>query len=210
MPRASRPIAVLSALLLTLPACAGSPAADRTTGDSASPATTTAAPAAASAPSTDPELERLKSVTPVVACDLLPVAKIAPVFPGTTFTKFSENAPQLSGYAWDSRCEYRAGVGSVSYSKDTPTHSVQVFVRTLVDDAKAQANLASRVESAATATNYTPQPALGPSAYTISNVGYVSAFFVKGNAEVQLNVSELERLPVAQKVARVVALAKTM
>jgi len=143
----------------------------------------------------------------VVACDLLTLDEVVAVFPGLTFQVKQQLAPRMSGYAWDSRCEYEAGVGTIAYAKDVPTHSVQVFVNTVASDAKAQSNLKSRAESATQATNYKPQPALGASAYTISGTGTASAFLVKGQAEIQLLVSELKSSN-DEKIAKLLALAK--
>jgi hypothetical protein len=207
MPHSLRPTVAFPALLISLAACGGSPSSDGSAAGSSSTAISATA-TATSVPSTDAEYEQLKSVTPVVACDLLPAAKIATVIPGVEFTAAPSKPPQMSGYTWDSRCEYNAGVGSMDFAKDTPTHVVQIYVSTVVSEAKAQANLKSRAETAVTTTNYTPQPELGPSAYTISNTGYVSAFLTKGQAEVQINVSDILRSTYEEKLARVVALAK--
>ena len=39
---------------------------------------------------------------------------------------------RLSGYAWDSRCVYWGGVGTIDYAKDLPTHTVEIFAMTPV------------------------------------------------------------------------------
>jgi hypothetical protein len=193
-------VAVASSL--TLLACSEKPAADT--------AAAADAPASqAAAPSTDAEFEQVKATQPVVACDLLTLEKVALVMPNLQFSALPSKPPQMSGYAWDSRCEYHAGVGTMDYAKETPTHVVQIFVNTVASEAKALSNLKSRAESAVTTTQYTPRPELGASAYTISNVGFVSVFFTKGQAEIQINVSDMSST-YEQKVARVLALAKAL
>jgi len=193
------------ALPLTLPACSGAPSTDQ-----AAPAASSAAPAApASAPSTDPEFEAVKAATPVVACDIITLEEVSALYPGITFTLKSKLDPRMSGYAWDSRCEYEAGVGTVEYAKDTPTHSVQVFVNTVASEAKAQANLKSRAELAAGESTYKAQPELGPSAYTNRQTGTVSLFLVKGQAEIQLLVSELKSSN-DEKIVKLLTLAKSL
>jgi hypothetical protein len=192
-------------LTLTLAACSGSstPAAEQ-----AAPAASTAAPPA-SAPATDLEFEAVKAATPVVACDLITLDEVAAIYPGLKFTVKQKLDPRMSGYAWDSRCEYEAGVGTIAYAKDAPTHSVQVFVNTVASDAKAQANLKSRAESAASAPSYKAQPDLGASAYTTTQTGTASLFLVKGQAEIQLLVSELKS-PNDEKIKKLLALAKSL
>jgi hypothetical protein len=203
---ASLRLTVLAVSLpLTLTACSSAPATDQ-----AAPAASSAAPAApASAPSTDPEFEAVKAATPVVACDLITLDEVSALYPGLTFTLKQKLDPRMSGYAWDSRCEYEAGVGTVEYAKDTPTHSVQVFVNTVASEAKAQANLKSRAETAASMPSYKAQPDLGPSAYTTTGTGTASAYLTKGQAEIQLLVSEL-RSPDDEKVKKLVTLAKSL
>lgn len=193
------------ALPLTLTACSSAPSTEP-----APPAASSAAPAApASAPSTDPEFEAVKAATPIVACDLITLDEVSALYPGLTFTLKQKLDPRMSGYAWDSRCEYEAGVGTVEFAKTTPTHSVQVFVNTVANEAKAQANLRSRAESAAGQPSYEAQPELGPSAFTRSQTGSVSLFLVKGQAEIHLLVSELRSSSDA-KVAKLLALAKSL
>ena len=193
------------ALPLTLTACSSAPSTEP-----APPAASSAAPAApASAPSTDPEFEAVKAATPIVACDLITLDEVSALYPGLTFTLKQKLDPRMSGYAWDSRCEYEAGVGTLEFAKTTPTHSVQVFVNTVANEAKAQANLRSRAESAAGQPSYEAQPELGPSAFTRSQTGSVSRFLVKGQAEIHLLVSELRSSSDA-KVAKLLALAKSL
>ena len=193
------------ALPLTLPACSGAPATDQ-----AAPAASSAAPATpASAPSTDPEFEAVKAATPVVACDLITLDEVSALYPGLTFTLKSKLDPRMSGYAWDSRCEYEAGVGTIEFAKTQPTHSVQVFVNTVASEAKAQANLKSRAELAAGESTYKAQPELGPSAYTNRQTGTVSLFLVKGQAEIQLLVSELKSSN-DEKIVKLLTLAKSL
>ena len=198
-------VTVGSALVLL--ACSGQSTSD--TPESGTPAAD--APASqASAPSLDAEFEQVKATTPLVACELLTLEKVAQVIPDVQFSALPSKPPQMSGYAWDSRCEYQAGVGTIDVAKDTPTHVVQIFVNTVASEEKARANLQSRAETAVTTTKYTPRPELGASAYTISNVGYVSVFFSKGQAEIQINVSDMLASTYDQKVARVLALAKAI
>jgi len=191
------------ALPLTLAACSGAPATEQ-----AAPAasSSTLAPAA-SAPSTDPEFEAVKAATPVVACDLITLEEVSALYPGITFTLKSKLDPRMSGYAWDSRCEYEAGVGTIEFAKTQPTHSVQVFVNTVASEAKAQANLKSRAELAASMPSYKVQPDLGPSGYTTTDTGTASAFLTKGQAEIQLLISEL-RGPNDEKIKKLLTLAK--
>lgn len=193
------------ALPLTLTACSSGPATEQ-----AAPAVSSAAPVApASAPSTDPEFEAVKAATPVVACDIITVDEVSALYPGLTFTLKSKLDPRMSGYAWDSRCEYEAGVGTLEFAKTQATHSVQVFVSTVASEAKAQANLKSRAELAAGESTYKAQPDLGPSAYTNRQTGMVSLFLVKGQAEIQLIVSELKSSN-DEKIVKVLTLAKSL
>ena len=203
---ASLRLAVLTvALPLTLTACSSAPATEQ-----AAPAASSAAPSApASAPSTDPEFEAVKAATPVVACDIITLEEVSALYPGITFTLKTKLDPRMSGYAWDSRCEYEAGVGTIEFAKTQPTHSVQVFVNTVASEAKAQANLKSRAETAASMPSYKAQPDLGPSGYTTTGTGTASAFLTKGQAEIQLLVSEL-RSPNDEKVKKLLALAKSL
>lgn len=195
---------VALALPLTLAACSSEPAKE-----AAAPAASTAAPAAApaSAPSTDPEFEAVKAATPVVACDLVTLEEVSALYPGLKFTVKQNSAPQMSGYAWDSRCEYEAGVGTIEFAKTQPTHSVQVFATTVASEAKAQEHLKSRAESMAGESTYKAQPDLGPSAHTVRGTGSVSLFMMKGQTEVQLIVSELKSSN-DEKIAKALTLAK--
>jgi hypothetical protein len=193
------------ALPVTLAACSSAPATDQ-----AAPAASSAAAAApASAPSTDPEFEAVKAATPVVACDIITLEEVSAIYPGITFTLKTKLDPRMSGYAWDSRCEYEAGVGTVEFAKNVPTHSVQVFVNTVASEAKAQSNLKSRAETAATTPNYKAQPELGPSGYTTTATGTASAFLTKGQSEIQLLVSELKS-PNDEKIRKLLTLAKSL
>lgn len=169
----------------------------------------TAAPAATPATSTDAELEQLKTVTPVNACATLTPEKLKAVFPDLSFEVHQALDPQMSGYVWDSRCSYRAGVGTMEYAKDTPTHTVEIFVATSATEDKARANLASRHETAVDATGYQAQPTLGANAYATANTGVAMLYFVKGQSEVQINVSDL-KTPNDEKVRKVVALAQSL
>ena len=96
------------------------------------------------APNVDAELEQLKAVTPADACAWLPADKLAAIYPDVKFELNQKVDPRLSGYAWDSRCVYWGGVGTIDYAKDLPTHTVEIFAMTPVSMAKAQSNLASR------------------------------------------------------------------
>lgn len=193
------------ALTFTLTACSGSSTPG--SGQSA-PAASTAAPAApASAPSSDPEFEAVKAATPVVACDLITLEEVSALYPGLKFTVKQNTAPQMSGYAWDSRCEYEAGVGTIEFAKTQPTHSVQVFATTVASEAKAQEHLKSRAESMAGESTYKAQPDLGPSAHTVRGTGSVSLFMMQGQTEIQLIVSELKSSN-DEKIQKLLALAK--
>lgn len=177
-------------------------------------ASTVSAPAAAAkpaaaAPSTDPEFEQLKTVTAVDACATLTPDKLKAAFPDLTFTQHQALAPRMSGYMWDSRCSYRAGVGSIDFAKDAPTHTVDIAIGTVANEAKAKANLARRAELAKAAPNYIAQPELGPDAYSVTDTGVARVFYVKGQSEYQLNYSDLKTSNV-DKVKKVVALAKTL
>ena len=193
------------ALPLTITACSGAPPSEQ-----AAPAASSSTPAApASAPSADPEFEAVKAATPVVACDIVTLEEVSALYPGLTFTLKQKLDPRMSGYAWDSRCEYEAGVGTIEYAKSAPTHSVQVFVNTVANEAKAQANLKSRAEMMAGESTYKAHPELGPSAYTNRQTGTVSLFLVKGQAEIQLLVSELKSSN-DEKIVKLLTLAKSL
>ena len=192
-------LAVASGLVLF--ACSDKPAADAS-------AAADAQPSQSPAPSADAEFEQVKATTPLVACELLTLEKVAQVNPGIQFSALPSKPPQMSGYAWDSRCEYQAGVGTMDIAKDTPTHVVQIFVNTVASEAKALSNLKSRAELAVTNSTYTPRPELGASAYTVSEFGFVSVFFTKGQADIQINVSDILKSSYEQRVERVLALAK--
>lgn len=187
-------------------ACDKAPA-DAPKASAASAPAVAAKPAAA--PSTDLELEQLKTVTPVDACATLTPDKLKAVFPDLTFTQHQALAPRMSGYLWDSRCSYRAGVGTIDFAKDAPTHTVDIYIGTVANEAKAKANLASRGELAKAAPNYLAQPELGPEAYTVTDTGVARVFYLKGKSEYQLNFSDL-KTPNAEKVKKVVALAKAL
>lgn len=186
-------------------------ACDRSTAPAANEAAKEAAPAAAAAApaNTDAELEQLKTVAPVDACAWLTPEKLAAEFPGLKFEVHQKIDPQMSGYVWDSRCVYWAGVGSIDFAKDAPTHTVEIFVATSVSEDKAKANLASRSEMATTTTGYQAQPTLGANAYTVIDTGMARLFFTKGQSEVQINVSDLKS-PNAEKVKKAIALAQSL
>lgn len=191
--------------LLGLSACERTPSAG---GEAvAPPHAIAAAPAATPAPAADPELEQLKAVTPLDACALLTPDALKAVFPDQTFEVHQQVAPQLSGYVWDSRCVYWAGVGSIDVAKDAPTHAVEVFVATAANADKAQANLASRRSMASTTSGFQPQAALGANAYTVTDTAMARLFFVKDRSEVQISVSDLAS-PNAEKVGKALALAQ--
>lgn len=174
---------------------------------SAAPSASAAAPAAT--PSPDEEIEQLKAVTPLDACATLTQDKLKAVYPDLTFTVHQTVAPQMSGYMWDSRCSYRAGVGTIEFAKDAPTHSVDIMIGTVVSEAKAQANLASRADLAKSTTGYQVQPDLGTNAYTISDIGMARLYFVKGQSEIEIDVADL-KTPSAERIVRAVALAKSL
>lgn len=194
--------------LLGLSACDRTPPAG---GEAAAPekAAATAASAPAPVPAADPELEQLKTVTPVDACVLLTPDKLKTVYPDQTFEVHQKVDPQMSGYVWDSRCTYWAGVGTIDFAKDAPTHTVEIFVATAANEAKARSNLASRAETATTTSGYQPQAVLGANAYNVTDTGMARLFFVKGQSEVQINVSDLDS-PNAEKVKKALALAQTL
>jgi hypothetical protein len=193
--------------LIALAACDRAPPA---AGEAAAPEQA-ATPAAAPATSTDPELEleQLKTVAPVNACATLTPEKLKAVFPDLDFEVHQKLDPQMSGYVWDSRCSYRAGVGTIEFAKDAPTHTVEIFVATSATEDKARANLASRHETAVDATGYQAQPDLGANAYATTNTGVAMLFFVKGQSEIQINVSDL-KTPSDEKVRKAVALAQSL
>lgn len=201
--RHSKPL-IIAAALLALSGCsrdAQSPAADQAAAN---------APAAAQAStSTDAEYEQLKTVTPLDACATLTPEKLKAVFPALEFSVHQELKPQLSGYLWDSRCTYWAGVGTQEFAKDVPTHTVEIFIGTSANVEKAKRNLASRHETAVNATGYQAQAALGENAYSTTNTGFVSLFFVKGQSEIQINLSDLST-PNEQKIQNAIALAQSL
>jgi hypothetical protein len=194
--------------MLALAACDRSPP---TADETASPEQTAAASATvpAAATSTDAELEQLKTVTPMDACATLTPDKLKVVYPDLAFEVHQKIDPQISGYNWDSRCVYRAGVGTMDFARDTPTHTVEIFANTAATETKAQANLASRHETAATTSGYQAQTALGANAYTTAGTGMARLFFVKGRSEIQINVSDLKS-PSAEQVSRLLALAQSL
>ena len=166
-------------------------------------------PTVAAAVSTDAELEQLKTVAPVDACATLTPEKLKTVYPDQAFEVHQKIDPQMSGYVWDSRCVYWAGVGTIDFAKDAPTHTVEIFVATAANEAKAKANLASRREMATTTNGYQPQASLGENAYTTTDTGMAHLFFVKGQSEIQINVSDLDS-PNAEKVRKALALAQAL
>ena len=203
-------MAMATVAMLGLSACGGdSPPAANDAAKDAAPAASATAPAATAAVSTDAELEQLKTVAPVDACAWLTPEKLAAEYPGLKFEVHQKVDPQISGYVWDSRCVYWAGVGSIDFAKDAPTHTVEIFVATSVSEDKAQAKLASRHEMAPSTTGYQAQPALGANAHTTIDTGMARLFFVKGQSEVQINVSDL-KTPNAEKVKKAIALANSL
>lgn len=191
--------AMPAAIALLLSAC--DPAAPPHTGAAA-----VAASAASAAPA-DPELEQVKAQSPIDACTLLTPEKLALVHPGLRFELRQKLEPRLSGYAWDSRCTWWAGVGTIEFAKDTPTHTVEIFVSTPASPDKARARLAQRREGASTGSGFQLQSALGPDAFASTQTGMASLYFVRGGSEVQINVSDLDT-PNAEKVRKAVALAQ--
>ncbi len=176
--------------LLAISACTDAPTgADTNAASAENAATPVLTPP--TAPSVDAEFEALKALTPVDACVLLSAEKLAAIFPQLKFAQHQHLAPRMSGYVWDSRCVYWAGVGSVDYAKDVPTHTLELFVNTAVSSTKAQANLASRNELARAASGYQAHPELGANAYSIVQTGAASLFVVKDQSELQINTSDL-------------------
>ena len=196
-------------LSITTLAVSGLVACGAPASDEASPAHEATSAPAAVASVVDPEFEQLKAVVPVDACAWLPTEKLAAVYPGLVFELVQKVEPRISGYVWDSRCTYNAGVGTIEFAKDAPTHTVEIFVATPVSEAKALANLASRRELAATTANFQPQPSLGEQAYSTSETGVGTIYFVKGASEVQIHVSEL-RTPNPEKIQKAITLAQSL
>jgi hypothetical protein len=104
---------------------------------------------------------------------------------------------------------YWAGVGSIEFAKDTPTHTVEIFVATSASEATARAKLAARRELATSTSGYQPQAELGADAYATVDTGTAMLFFAKGQSQVQINVSSL-KTPNDEKIAKAVALAKLL
>jgi hypothetical protein len=194
---------ISTSLALSLAACSKQPANESSVTPSASE------PVAATTTSTDPEFEKLKTITPVNACATLTPEKLSAVFPDLKFEVHQKLDPQMSGYTWDSRCTYWAGVGTIEFAKDVPTHTVDIFINTVVSDEKAQSNLASRVDTAKSATGYQAQTTVGTNAYTITQTGVVSLYFVKGQTEIQLNFSDL-KTPNDEKIKKLIAIAQSL
>lgn len=187
------------ALLCLLAACGRTPASGAGT------------PAAQAPPSpalvVDAEFEQLKQRDPVDACAWLTPDQLKAAYPALAFELRQKLEPRLSGYAWDSRCTYWAGVGTLEFAKDTPTHTVEIFVATPVSEAKARANLASRRERAQSTGGYRPLPELGADAHATTQTGVASLFFVRDGSEVQVNVSDL-KTPSDEKIRQALVLAR--
>lgn len=197
MNRSTWIISTLAALALS--ACSGSSVPEQ--GRSAAPSATAAA--------MDAELEQLEAMIAPDACAWLTQDVLRAAYPDLSFEVKQALKPQISGYVWDSRCIYWAGVGTIEFAKEAPTHTVEIFVATSASEAKAQARLASRREGAQSTRGYQAQPALGADAYSTSSNAIASLFFTKGASEVQINVSDLDT-PNEQKVLRAVALAESL
>lgn len=163
----------------------------------------------AASASADSELALLKALTAPDACAWLSMDKLKQVYPDLSFAVHQAVAPRMSGYVWDSRCVYWAGVGSIEFAKDAPTHTVEIFIATAADESRARSNLASQRELATTSTGYQTQPALGADAYAIIQTGAASIYFVRGQSLVQINVSEL-RTPNDEKLRRANVLAQLL
>lgn len=190
--------------VLALAGCDSTPPAT-----DASASATPVAPAPSPAPNVDAEYEQVKAATPLDACALLTPEKLASVFPALAFDAHQKLEPRMSGYAWDSRCVLWAGVGSHAVAKDVPTHTVELFVNTVASVDKAEARLAARHDMAKTGSGYQPQPNLGTNAYVTVNTGVASLYFVKGQAEVQLNLSDLETSN-DEKIQKLAAIAQLL
>lgn len=192
-------VIAVCASVLVVSACDGTPPV----------AENTNTPTIATTPSVDAELEQLKAVTPADACAWLPVEKLAAVYPDVKFELKQKVDPRLSGYNWDSRCVYWGGVGTVDYAKDVPTHTVEIFAMTPVSVDKAQSNLASRQGMAVSTTGYQTQPDLGAHAYSSLDTGVARLFFVKGQSEVQINISDLDT-PSEEKIQKTIVIAQSL
>lgn len=190
-------------LVLMLSACDRAPSPTPQSPDPAS------AGSAAAAPVVDPEFAQLQALTPPDACAVLPQSTLASVYPGLEFELHQRVEPRLSGYAWDSRCTYWAGVGTVELAKDAPTHTVAIYLRTPATADKARANLAQRRQSAGTTTGLTPQPELGDDAFAITQTGLVTLHFVHGGSEVQIDVSDISSSS-EDKLGKALALARAL
>jgi hypothetical protein len=186
---------------LALGACGGREPASSEANPSAAPA-----PPATAVATVDEELERLKAVTPVDACAWLTPEKLKSVLPDVEFELGQRLEPRISGYVWDSRCTYRAGLGTIEFAKEQPTHMVEIFVATAASAASAEERLAAQRESAAATAEFTPQPALGANAYTAIGMGGVMLHFVRDQIEVQIRYYELGS-PSAEKTRILLALA---
>lgn len=201
MLRLTSTLPLMTALALAACGDAGTPASDAPEASVPAPATTT--------PSVDPELAQLQAMTPVDACAWLTPDKLKAVYPDLEFVVHQHLPPRLSGYAWDTRCTYWAGVGTIEFAKDVPTHTVEVFVAISATAEAARARFASRREGAQSTTGYQPQPELAADAYATTNTGVASLYFVRDQSEVQINVSDLST-PNDEKLRKAVALAQTL
>lgn len=195
---------MFATLMLVLAGC-NRPAAD----PGAPVADQGAAPAPAAAPVLDEEFEQVKAATPLDACALLGAAQLKAVYPDQAFELRQEVKPQLSGYVWDSRCTWWSGVGTVDFAPDAPTHQVEIFVATAASPERARRNLASGHDLAREAGGLTGQPDLGEMAYSTTDTGRASLFFVRGQSLVQIHVSDLNT-PSAERVRRALALAQSL
>jgi hypothetical protein len=194
--------AALTALALV--ACGrGEQAANNATAE------TTAASAAPSTATTtgDDELDRLKATTPVDACTLLPPEKLKSVLPEVNFELVQRLEPQISGYAWDSRCIYGAGRGSIEFAKDQETHRVELYINTWASADKAEESLQKRRELDAALPEFSAQPELGKNAYATWGDVSGRVNFVRGQSEIHivyraLNTSSTDMVPVALALAK--------
>lgn len=157
----------------------------------------------------DTELAQLQALTAPDACAWLTPNRLKQVYPDLSFAVHQAVAPRMSGYVWDSRCVYWAGVGSIEFAKDAPTHTVEIFIATAANESRAKANLASQHELASTSSGYLAQPALGTDAYAIIQTGAASVYFLRGQSQVQINVSELHT-PNDEKLRRANVLAQLL
>jgi len=139
----------------------------------------------------DDELERLKATTPVDACTLLTPEKLKSVLPKVNFELVQRLEPRLSGYAWDSRCTYGAGRGSIEFAKEQETHRVEFYVYTRASAEKAEEGLVTERKSAESSDSFSLRPELGKNAYSFRDLVGGTVHFVRGQSEMKMTYREL-------------------